>query len=84
MTLKLLGAALVLGLPSGFAAAALVLPVIPEFADPTPVVLRYGPPILLTLACAAAFLVLLTITAMVAGGLLARAATSDRLRESGA
>ncbi len=32
----LLGAALVLGLPSGFAAAALVLPVVPEFSDPTP------------------------------------------------
>ena len=78
----LLGAAIVLGLPSGYAAAALVLPVIPEFSDETPVVLRFGPPIVLALACAAAFALLLGVTAVVAGRALARAAVPERLREA--
>ena len=78
----LLGTAVVLGVPSGFAAAALVLPVVPEFSDPTPVVLRYSPPILLALACALAFGVLLWLTALVAGRALARAAVPARLREA--
>ena len=78
----LLGAGVLLGLPSGYVAAALVLPVVPEFSDATPVVLRYGPPVLIALACAAAFAVLLTITAMVAGRALARAAVPARLREA--
>ena len=79
----LLGAALVLGLPSGYAAAALVLPVVPEFSDPTPVVLRYSPPVLLALLCALGFAVLLGVTALVAGRALARAAVPSRLRGSG-
>ncbi len=78
----LLGAAIVLGLPSGYAAAALVLPVVPEFSDPTPVVLRYSPPVLLALACAAAFGILLWLTALVAGRALARGAVPARLREA--
>jgi hypothetical protein len=78
----LLGAAVVLGLPSGYVAAALVLPVVPEFSDATPVVLRYGPPIVLAVACAAGFVVLLGITAFVAGRALARAAVPARLREA--
>lgn len=78
----LLGAAIVLGLPSGYLAAVLVLPVVPEFSDHTPVVLRYGPPIVLAVACAAAFAVLLGITAVVAGRALVRAAVPARLREA--
>ena len=78
----LLGAALVLGLPSGFAAAALVLPVVPEFSDPTPTVLRFQPPVLVALGCALAFAILLGITAVVAGRVLVRAAVPSRLRES--
>ena len=79
----LLGAALVLGLPSGYAAAALVLPVVPEFSDPTPVALRYDPPVLLALLCALGFTVLLWVTALIAGRALARAAVPARLRETG-
>ncbi len=78
----LLGTAIVLGLPSGYLAALFVLPVVPEFSDPTPVVLRYSPPVLLALACAAAFGVLLWLTALVAGRALARAAVPARLREA--
>jgi hypothetical protein len=78
----LLGSAVVLGLPSGYAAAALVLPVVPEFSDTTPVVLRYGPPIVLAIACVAAFALLLAVTAVVAGRTLARAAVPARLREA--
>ena len=78
----LLGAALVLGLPSGFAAAALVLPVVPEFSDPTPTVLRFQPPVLVALGCALAFAILLGITAVVAGRVLVRAAVPSRLREA--
>lgn len=78
----LLGAALVLGLPSGFAAAALVLPVVPEFSDPTPTVLRFQPPVLAALGCALGFTVLLGVTAVVAGRALVRSAVPARLRES--
>ena len=78
----LLGVALVLGLPAGFVAAALVLPVVPEFSDPTPVVMRYQPSVLLALACAGAFVVLLGVTATVAGRAMARAAVPSRLREA--
>ena len=78
----LLGAAIVLGLPSGYLAALFVLPVVPEFSDPTPVVLRYSPPVVLALGCAVAFGVLLWLTALVAGRALARAAVPARLREA--
>jgi putative ABC transport system permease protein len=78
----LLGSALVLGLPAGFAAAALVLPVVPEFSDTTPVVLRYSPPVIWALLTAAAFAVLLVLTAVLAGSALIRSATAERLREA--
>ena len=78
----LLGAALVLGLPSGYVAAVLVLPVVPEFSDPTPTVLRFQPPLVVALGCALAFAILLGITAVVAGRALVRAAVPSRLRES--
>ncbi|HVU91006.1 MAG TPA: FtsX-like permease family protein, partial [Jatrophihabitans sp.] len=80
--LLLLGAAVLLGLPSGYVAARLVLPVVPEFSDPTPVTLRYSPPVLIALATAAALAVLLWIAAVVAGWALARAAVPARLREA--
>jgi hypothetical protein len=80
--LLLLGAAVVLGLPSGYVAARLVLPSVPEFSDSTPVVLRYTPSVLVALATAAALALLLLVTAVVAGRALARAAVPSRLREA--
>ena len=80
----LLSAAVVLGLPSGYAAAALALPLVPEFSDPTTVVLRYQPSIPIALACAAGFALLLWITAQVAGRALARAAVPARLARGAA
>ena len=78
----LLGAAVLLGLPSGYLAARLVLPVVPEFSDPTPVALRYSPPVVIALATAAGLAVLLWAAALVAGWALARAAVPARLREA--
>lgn len=80
--LLLLGAAVALGLPSGYVAARLVLPFVPEFSDATPVALRYSPPVLIALATAAALAVLLWVAAVVAGWALARAAVPARLREA--
>ena len=80
--LLLLGAAVVLGLPSGYLAARLVLPSVPEFSDTTPVALRYTPPVLIALATAAALALLLWAAALVAGWVLARAAVPSRLREA--
>ena len=80
--LLLLGAAVLLGLPSGYVAARLVLPVVPEFSDATPVALRYTPPVLIALATAAALAALLWVAALVAGWALARAAVPARLREA--
>ena len=77
----LLGAAVVLGVPSGVLAALWAMPVIPQFADPTPITLRdvphAGPP----LALAAGFVVLLLVTAAVAAQSLIRIAVPSRLRE---
>lgn len=78
----LLGSAAALGLFGGYLAALVALPVVPEFADGTPVVLRYGPPVLLALAAAAAFALVLLVLAGVAGTALARAAVPSRLRGS--
>jgi alkylhydroperoxidase/carboxymuconolactone decarboxylase family protein YurZ len=80
--LLLLGAAVALGLPSGYVAARLVLPSVPEFSDPTPVVLRYSPSLLVAGATAAALAVLLVVAAVVGGWALARAAVPSRLREA--
>lgn len=80
--LLLLGTAVALGLPSGLLAARLAMPVIPEFADPTPIALRYTPQWTPTLLFAAAFVVLLTLTALIAARALLRIAVPARLRES--
>jgi predicted lysophospholipase L1 biosynthesis ABC-type transport system permease subunit len=80
--LLLLGSAVVLGVPAGLLAARLAMPVIPEFADPTPITLHYSPQWVPTVAFAAAFVVVLVITAFVAGRALLRAAVSARLREA--
>jgi hypothetical protein len=78
----LLGAAVLLGIPSGALAARLAMPVIPEFADTTPILLRYQPPAPPIIAFAAAFLVLVCVTAMVAAAAVLRAAVPTRLREA--
>ena len=80
--LLLLGAAAVLGVPTGLTAAVLAMPVIPEFADTTPITLHYRPDWALTLLFALAFIVLLTVTAVVAARGLIRAAIPSRLREA--
>jgi hypothetical protein len=79
--LLLLGAAVVLGVPAGAFAARLAMPVIPQFADTTPVLLRYRPPLLPIVAFAAGFIVLVCITATVAALAVLRAARPTRLRE---
>lgn len=78
----LLGIATATGLVSGYVAAAVTLPVVPEFGDTTPVVLRFGPPIVLSLVTAATFTLLLLVTAVTAGTALARSALPARLRET--
>ncbi|MGI8666940.1 MAG: FtsX-like permease family protein, partial [Jatrophihabitans sp.] len=80
--LLLLGAAMVLGVPAGYLAARLSMPSIPEFADHTPVALRYQPALTGVLLFALAFAALLTITAVLAGRALMRAAAPSRLREA--
>ena len=80
--LLLLGAAVLLGVPTGLLAARLAMPVIPEFSDYTPITLRYTPQWLPTLAFAAGFVVLLTVTALVAARALLRIAVPARLRET--
>jgi hypothetical protein len=80
--LLLLGAALVLGVPAGYLAARLALPSVPEFADATPVALSYQPALSGIGLFALAFLLLLTLTAVLAGRALLRAAAPARLREA--
>jgi predicted lysophospholipase L1 biosynthesis ABC-type transport system permease subunit len=80
--LLLLGTAVVLGLPTGLLAARLAMPVIPEFSDHTPISLRYTPRWLPTLAFAGGFVLLLTLTAVVAAWGLMRIAVPSRLRET--
>ena len=80
--LLLLGAAMLLGVPAGYLAARWSMSSIPQFADRTPVALGYRPALsgvgLFTLI----FLLLLGITAVVAGRALMRAAAPARLREA--
>jgi putative ABC transport system permease protein len=78
----LLGAGAVLGVPAGWVAARLAMPVIPEFADRTPIALRYVPAVIPTVLFAAAFVVLLTVTSLLAARALIRAAAPSRLREA--
>lgn len=80
--LLLLGTAVVLGVPTGFIAAGLTMPIIPEFADFTPVPLAYSPHVAVTALFAAAFIVLLLVTAVIAARALIRIAVPARLREA--
>lgn len=80
--LLLLGAALVLGVPSGYFAARLSMPAIPEFADATPVGQHYAPHLGGVLEFALLFAVLLALTAVVAARALIAAAAPARLREA--
>jgi hypothetical protein len=75
-------AALALGVPSGWLAARLTLPSVPEFSDATPVVLRFSPPVLLAVAIGVGLGVLVALTAYAAGTALVRAAVPARLREA--
>jgi putative ABC transport system permease protein len=80
--LLLLGTAVALGLPAGILAARLAMPVIPEFADTTPIALSYAPapgPIVLF---AAAFIVIVGLSAAVASYAVLRGARPARLREA--
>ena len=79
--LLLLGTAVVLGVPGGLFAARLAIPAIPEFSDVTPVALHYTPSALPVLVFVAGFVLLLTVTAVVAAVLLVRVAVPGRLRE---
>lgn len=78
----LLGAAVILGLPAGALAAHLALPVIPQFADTTPIVLRYQLPTVPLITFAAAFVVLVVLTGLVAAAAVLHAAVPSRLREA--
>ena len=80
--LLLLGASLVLGVPAGYLAARLAMPSIPEFADDTPIPLRYVPHLPGVLLFAAIFAVLLAITSIIAARTLMAAAAPARLREA--
>ena len=80
--LMLLSAAAILGIPTGFVAARLAMPVIPQFADSTPVALHYTPHWIPTLLFAGAFVLLLSLTAVVAAAALLRVAVPSRLREA--
>ncbi|MDQ1721744.1 MAG: hypothetical protein QOI26_1478, partial [Pseudonocardiales bacterium] len=80
--LLLLGAALLLGVPAGYLAARWAMSSIPEFADHTPVALSYQPAATGVLLFALTFLLLLGLTAVLAGRALLSAAAPARLREA--
>ncbi|MGI8879684.1 MAG: ABC transporter permease [Jatrophihabitans sp.] len=80
--LLLLGTAVLLGVPAGFLAARLTMPVIPEFSDSTPIALHYLPKLAPTAVFTGAFIVLLTVTALLAALWLIRIAVPSRLRET--
>ncbi|HEX8766865.1 MAG TPA: FtsX-like permease family protein, partial [Jatrophihabitans sp.] len=80
--LLLLGAALLLGVPAGYLAARWALPSVPEFADRTPVALSYRPALAGVGLFALIFLLVLTMTAVLAGRALMQAAAPSRLREA--
>jgi hypothetical protein len=80
--LLLLGTALLLGVPSGLAAAYLALPSIPQFSDSTPIALSYRPAAGPLVVFGALFVVILVATAVVAGFALIRLAVPARLREA--
>lgn len=78
--LLLLGAALLLGLPTGIAGARLVMPTIPEFADTTPIKLTYLPHLTPVLLFVVGFVALVCLTAFIAATSVMRAARPERLR----
>jgi hypothetical protein len=78
----LLGTGIVLGIPAGFVAVRVVMSRLPEFSESTPVPLRYLPHISQVAIFAAAFVVLLAVTAWIAGTMTVRAAIPARLREA--
>ena len=78
----LLGAAVILGLPAGVPRRPLALPVIPQFADTTPIVLHYPLPTVPLITFAAAFVVLVVFTGLVAAAAVLHAAVPTRLREA--
>jgi putative ABC transport system permease protein len=80
--LILLGTGFALGVPTGVVAAALTLPVIPQYADTTPVPLDYAPQVLPVAAFAAALAAVLVLTALLSGRVLVRSAVPTRLREA--
>ena len=80
--LLLLGTGVILGVPTGWLAARLAMPVIPEFSDPTPVVARYAPRLVPTVAFALVFVLLVVLTSYIAARSLMRIAVPTRLRES--
>jgi putative ABC transport system permease protein len=80
--LLLLGAALLLGVPAGYLAARWAMSSIPEFADHTPVALSFRPAVSGVLLFALVFLLLLGVTAVLAGRALMQAAAPARLREA--
>ena len=80
--LLLLGSALLLGLPTGLIAARLAMPLIPEFADPTPILLKYTPQPVPTVIFTTALIVLLVVTAVIGAWASLRVAVPSRLREA--
>lgn len=80
--LLLLGTAVVLGVPTGYLAARLTMPIIPEFSDHTPVPLTFTPHTLPTALFALGFVALLVVTALIAARALIRIAVPARLREA--
>ncbi|MGI8880694.1 MAG: FtsX-like permease family protein [Jatrophihabitans sp.] len=76
----LLASAGLLGVPAGYLAARVAMPVIPQFADSTPIRLDYRPPLTPVVWCALAFAVLVLLTAAVASSAVVRAARPGRLR----
>ncbi|MBV9593523.1 MAG: ABC transporter permease, partial [Actinobacteria bacterium] len=78
----LLVTAVIFGIPAGWVAARLSMSTIPEFSDTTPVPSSYTPALTPIGIFAAAFVVLLALTAVFAAIALVRAAVPARLREA--
>jgi putative ABC transport system permease protein len=78
----LLLTALALGIPAGLLAAFLTLPVLPEFATGTPVVLRLAPDVFPVVVFAAAFVVLVLVAAVVSAAAVLARSGPGRLREA--
>jgi putative ABC transport system permease protein len=79
--LFLLGAAVGIGVPAGYAAARLVMPLLAPFSDSSATALRFTPRAGPVFGVAGIFAALLVATAAGAGLSLARAANPERLRE---